>query len=150
MLSYVTATVQLADKRVLVHKNLFPGSTKQSTVTMEKLITDADEVTPAITSFLWESFGISTIQHPGVFAEVTKLEPFNYASYRCVMPFVVRLKSALAFKASRHDMYNAYNWQHIVNDVFENSLAWRVGEFPKHSPTSIRLVQVFNQRGIFA
>ena len=148
-LKYANVTVQLADSRVLVYHKLYGGSS-QRTVTREVFLCNNESPLSEANKILWHIFGINVDTYGDAFAEIKQLSPFEIAPNRRIYPYIVRMKSALAFQALPEDQYVAMDWYAIVDDMIVNSGgARKPGSFTKHTPTAILTIKKLHASKVF-
>lgn len=153
-LKYVNIIVQLADKRVLLYQGAF-GSGRESdyrtslSITTEREIKSTESALEVANEVLKNTFSINTHSYSDSFAEMKQLLPIRTQPDKLIIPFLIKLKSGIAFQIKPTDYFTAIKWSNILKDVMRSSVYQKVGNHPKHTPVAIEIARELTSRGVF-
>ena len=146
-LKYMMLTVQLADKRVLLHRTNHGGWPMWS-VTHELYLNSYEVPLVEANRVLLHHFQINTATYKDDFADIKQYPPQTVATNRLIYPFILRMKQTLNFRCKSTDEYRALDWYEIIDDVIKDS-THRSHAANKYTPTAAFFVKTLNQMKVF-
>lgn len=147
-LKYMTLTVQLADKRVLLYRKYHGGSPMWA-VTHETFLCNHEPPLVEANRAILNQFGIDPVTYRDDFAEMKQLSPMDIVPNRRIFPFIIKMKKVLSFTTEAASEYLALDWYDIVDRVIKDAARPETGQFPKHTPTSLLLVRGLHNDKVF-
>ena len=139
----VNMVVQLADKRILLHR---PNSNAQWSMTIERYISLSESPLGFVNDTLWNLFGIDPFTYNDNFAEIKRYPPTKGIQDKNIIVYIMKLKSSIAFQAKATDQFKAIPWAILLNEIMINSV---YNNRPEHTPNSIIVSQELHIKGVF-
>jgi hypothetical protein len=147
-LKYMTLTVQLADKRVLLFRKNHGGGPIWA-ITHETFLCNHEAPLVEANKIILNQFGINPNTYEDDFAEIKQLPPMNIIPNRQIFPFIIKMKKMLSFRTAAESEYLALDWYEIVDRVIKDSVCPEPGQWPQHTPTSLLLVKGLHTNKVF-
>lgn len=141
----LTITVILPYDRVLTYRN---GVDSEWQVTVEKDVT-VNNALDVFNASMWDIFGVDTKTYRDNFANIRRLAPINRLPEIFITPFIVELKSSLAFESGVNDFFTAKGFNEVLNDVMSNTVYKAVDKPSKHTLNTVHLLKELHTKGVF-
>lgn len=141
----ICITVILPDKRVLSHRT---GVDSEWEVTLEKSVECSDSLT-VFNKTMWETFGVNTENYSDNFAEILRMAPINRLPEVFITPFLVSLKSSIAFESGINEFFQAIRAKDLLNDIMSNTVYPSNNKPKKHSQNAVHVLTQLHTRGVF-
>jgi len=146
-LKYMTLTVQLADKRVLVNRTKYGGGARWA-VTHETFLCNHETPLVEANKLLMNNFGIDAGDYTDDFATIKQYPPNSVAINRFIHPYVLKMHKTLSFKIDALQEYRALDWYDIVDDVLKDATS-RSTMAQKYTPTAAFVTKIIHNLKVF-
>ncbi len=151
---YVNVVVQLADKRVLLYQGrssiyYYETDRRPLSITIEELLIGKENALEVANEIIQNIFGINPHSYTDAFATMTRLAQIQHRPNKTIIPFLIKLKTGLAFQAKPTDYFTATKWSTVLKEVMAGSVYQTGGNPPKHTPVAIGLARELTARGVF-
>jgi len=137
--------VQLPDDRILLHKH---RSNAQWCVTVERYIKSTESSLDCVNDILWNLFGIDPFGYSDAFAEIKRYPPTKGIQDKNIVIYIMKLKSAIAFRTKPEEQFMAMPWNTLLNDIRINSVYAGNG-LQKHTPNAIIVSRELHIKEVF-
>jgi hypothetical protein len=150
-LNYASIAIQLADKRVLLHRKPIQGDESMLSpwsITMERFIPHGDNPLDVINKVLSNTFGINPYVYSDDVAVMKRFSPVVIKGCRLTI-ISVKMKTALRFQIGAGHQFMAMQWSDVLSDIMKNSVYNNVATRAKHTFVAVDVAKELQIKGEF-
>lgn len=146
-LKYMTLTVQLADKRVLINRKTHGGQSRWM-VSHETFLCNHEVPLIEANKVILNKFGIDPVTYTDDFATIKQYPPVSVTVNRLLYPYILKMHKSLSFRTDVLEEYRALDWYEVVDDIIKDS-THRSVMAQRYTPTAAFLTKTLHKLKVF-
>ena len=150
---FVLIIIKLSDGRILTERRFLgdSGLTSQWSATVESFLSLSDQPIPTAIDTLWSAFSLDFrgYQKEIPQAKLTQLTPHYVVNMeRIIHPFLIEMKTSLAFRAAKTRIYTAVRPNDLINDLLSTSV-YALQGMTKYTSNTIFTMADLHRKKVF-
>lgn len=140
-LQCVNIVVQLPNRRVLLSRNNLGGNSAAAwAITVERFIANDKSPLAVVNDISWNVFGVNPFNYSESFMNFKRERSVKYMNITLI-PFVMKLKTALVFRVDSHMEFTTMRLDDLLEDVMANSIYPKADISLKHTLNAIQMAK---------